>query len=92
MRVFFGKGTLLEINLYESYAISYQKEDIFNEDWNEFILCDWNQLLGSKVSHTRNKFTDFLEQVEIAKRGKDAPPFPCFLVNGECLGRYLCYI
>ena len=27
------------------------KEDIFNKEWSEFILCDWNQLLGSKVSH-----------------------------------------
>ena len=33
-----------------------KKEDIFNEDWSEFLLCDWNQLLGSKVSHSR--FTD----------------------------------
>ena len=31
-----------------------KKEYIFNEDWNEFILCDWNQLLGSKVSHTES--------------------------------------
>ena len=92
MRVFFGKGTLLEINSYESDAISHQKEDIFNENWSEFILRDWNQMLRSKVSYTRNKFTDFLERVEIAKRSKDAPPFPCFLVNGECIVRYLWYI
>ena len=32
MRVFFGKSTLLEINSYESDAISHQKEDIFNDD------------------------------------------------------------
>ena len=51
MRVFFGKGNFLENNLYESDAASHQKEDIFNEDWSEFILCDWNQLLGSKISH-----------------------------------------
>ena len=31
-QVFFGKGTLLEINLYELYDISHQKEDIVNED------------------------------------------------------------
>ena len=51
MRVFFGKGTLVENNLYESDAASHQKEDMLNEDWSEFIPCDWNQLLGSKVSH-----------------------------------------
>ena len=54
MRVFFGKGTLLENNLYESDTASHQKEDILNEDWSEFILCDWNQLLGSKVFHTES--------------------------------------
>ena len=27
---------------------------------------------------TRNKFRDFLKQVEIEERGKDAPLFPCF--------------
>ena len=32
MRVLFGKGTLLENNLYESDAVSHQKEDTFNED------------------------------------------------------------
>ena len=32
MRVFSGKDTLLEINLYELYAISHQNEDIFNKD------------------------------------------------------------
>ena len=52
MRAFFCTGTHLENNLYESDAVSHQKEDIFKEDWSEFILCDWNQLLGSKVSHT----------------------------------------
>ena len=32
MRVFFGKGTLLENNLYESDTASHQKEDILNDD------------------------------------------------------------
>ena len=38
---------------------------------------------------TTNKYTDFLERVEIVERTEDAPLFPCFLVNGECLVRYL---
>ena len=49
--IFFVKVPFLENNLYKSDAVSRQKEDIFIEDWSEFILCDWNQLLGSKVSH-----------------------------------------
>ena len=32
MQVFFGKDTFSENNLYESDAVSHQKEDIFNED------------------------------------------------------------
>ena len=39
--------------------------------------------------NTRNKFRNFLERVEIAERGKDAPLFPCFLLNGECRVIYL---
>ena len=38
MRVFLGKGTFSENNLYESDAVSHQKEDIFNEDTS--LLCD----------------------------------------------------
>ena len=38
MRVFLGKGNFSENNLYESDAVSHQKEDIFNEDTS--LLCD----------------------------------------------------
>ena len=41
---------------------------------------------------TKNKFTYFHEWVGIAESGKDLSPFPCFLVNGECIVIYLLYL
>ena len=56
MWVLFGKGTLLENNLYESDAVCC----VFNEDWSEFILCDWINRWAQKFPTAEIKSEKFV--------------------------------
>ena len=71
---FFVKVPFLEDNLYKPDAVLHQKEDIFNKNWSEFILCDWNQLFGSKVSHTESgdpvKTKDYDYNASVRRKGE----------------------